>query len=626
MNAIGGPRLLAAAVACLVLAGVFTPLVLQGQGSQTGTGQLSVLIGAAESSKLYAHATVDFAVSHSLAVTGAKAQLDQGDSLLASAKAKAQAGNSLAAGIQDAEAAMSAYSEASTEASVALSKAGLTASANYYAAEDAIVEIRATATAALSVAAQACANAGAAALNAAAFADACSKVNAQVASARAHLSHAASLLVRTNGRFNTTLDLSPALSLIASARGEVASCQSALVTIASYSYSARARAYITSVIVPLSAKANASIKSEQAFLANLTQLQSAYTAYDHSQTSAVVTVTSSTSAVATAISQAQTDAATVSTRVSAAHSTEVQSQQDFAGISSLIAPFTSVSAVASLQASIQAAESDATAYDSKANTAGNDASAFASTGISGLTVYLTTVQGDQTSVSAAASAYTSACASVQAQLATVVNLGIISGLTQWQTTLSTDCSSVTSTTASLGTALQTEVSDITTLQSNATSLGSAISASTSAILVATSLVSTAASVSGEGKAYVNSTSNVVLDKVSTEVQTTANAAQSLIASANACLQSSVSAFASSALALSNSAAALRTQSQSYVTILTTASSYVNSDTHTRISEAATGQADVSQALQLFSGLNVSAGAVAIAQAYVEFEASSSVST
>jgi hypothetical protein len=62
-----------------------------------------------------------------------------------------------------------------------------------------------------------------------------------------------------------------------------------------------------------------------------------------------------------------------------------------------------------------------------------------------------------------------------------------------------------------------------------------------------------------------------------------------------------------------------------VTILATASSYLNSDTHTRISEAATGQADVSQALQLFSGLNVSAGATEMVNAYLEFQAASSVS-
>ncbi len=625
MNAMGGRILLPATIACLVVAGVFTPLVLQGQGSQTGPSQLSVLVRAAESSKLYAHATVDFAVSHRLAVTGAKAQLDQGDSLLTSAKADSQAGNNLAAGIQSAEAAMSAYTEASTEATVALSNAGLAASADYYAAEDAIVEINATASAALSVAAQACASADAAALNAAAFADACSKVNTQVASARAHLSQAASLLVRANGQANATFDFSPVISLIASARGEVTSCQSALATIASYSYSTRARSFVSTVIVPLSAQANATIKAEQSIMANLTQLESTYAAYDGSQASAVASLTSSAAAVSSAISQAQTDVASVSTSVSAAHSTEVQAQQDLAGISSLIAPFIGVSAVASLQASIQAAELSATAYDAKATTVGNDASAFASTSVSSLSAYLTTVQGDQTSVSAAASLYTSACATVQAQLATVVSLGIISGLAQWQTILSTDCSSVTSTTAGLGTALQTEVSDITSLQTKASSFASSISGSTSAILVGPALISTAGSVSAEGKSFVNTTLSAALAKVSTEVQATAQAAQSLITSASAGLQVSVSTFASDALALSNSAVALRTQSQSYLMVLTTAGSYLNSDTRSRVSEAAIGQADISQAMQLFSGLNVSAGAASMAQAYLEFQAASSVS-
>jgi trimeric autotransporter adhesin len=625
VNARVGPRLLPAAIACLVLAGVFTPLVLQGQGVPPGPGQLSVLIGAAESSRLYAHSAVDFAVSHGLAMAGAQSRLDQGDSLLAAAKADAQAGNNLAAGIQAAEAAMSAYTGASTEATIALNNAGLTTSFDYYAAEDAIVEINATASVALAVTVQACASAGSAALNASAFAQSCSQVSTQVASARAHLKQAASLLVQAHGQANATLNLSQAFSLIESARGEVASCQSALVTIASYSYSARGRAYVSSVIVPFSAKANATIKAEQSVLANLTQLQRTYSAYDQSQSNAVANVTSSASAVASVITQAQTDAATVSTKVSSAQSTETQTQQDLSGISSLIAPFTSVSAVAALQASIQTAESSATAYSSKASIAGNDASAVDSTSIASLSTYLTTVQGDQTSVSAAAATYSSACASVQAQLTAVVDLGIISGLAQWQTNLATDCSAVTSTTANLGAAIQSEVSDITKIQTKASSFASVISSSTSAILVDTSLVSTAGSVSTKGKTYVNATSNVALAKVSTEVQATAQTAQSLIASANACLQASVSAYASSALALSNSAAALRTQSHGYVTMLATAASYVGSDTRTRTSDAAMGRADVSQALKLFSALNISAGAATLAQASIEFQTASSVS-
>jgi trimeric autotransporter adhesin len=620
-----GSRLLPAAIACLFLAGVFTPLALQGQGVPAGPAQLSVLIGAAESSRLYAHSAVDFAVSHGLAVAGAQSHLDQGDSLLASAKADAQAGNDLAAGIQAAEAAMSAYTEASAEATIALSNAGLATSFDYYAAEDAIVEINATASVALAVTAQACASAGAAALNAAAFAQACSQVNTQVRSTRANLNQAASLLVHAHGQANATLNLSQAILLIESARGEVASCQSALVTIASYSYSARGRAFVSSVVVPLSAQANATIKAEQSVLANLTQLESTYAAYDQSQSTAVANVTSSASAVATVISQAETDAATVSTKVSSAQSTETQTQQDLSGISSLIAPFTSVNAVAALQTSIQTAESSGTAYSSKASAAGNDVSALDSTSIASLSTYLTTVQGDQTSVSAYTAAYTSACSSVQAQLTAVVNLGIISGLAQWQTNLTTDCSAVTSTTSNLGTAIQSVVSDITTLQSKASSLASVISSSTSAVLVDTSLVSTAGSISTKGKAYVNATSNAALAKVSTEVQATAQTAQSLITSANACLQASVSAYASGALVLSNSAASLRTQSHGYVTMLATAASYVSSDTRTRTSDAVVGRADVSQALQLFSALNVSAGAATMAQASVEFQAASSVS-
>ncbi|HEV2138531.1 MAG TPA: hypothetical protein VGR53_06785 [Nitrososphaerales archaeon] len=614
MNALGGRRLLPAAVGFLVLAGVFTPIVLQGQGAQTGPSQLSVLIGAAESSKLYSHATVDYAVSHRLAVSGAQAQLSQADSLLATAKADAQAGSNLAAGIQAAEAAMSAYTEASTEASIALGNAGLTASVDYYAAEDAIVEINATASATLSVAAQACANAGAAAQNTAAFADACSKVDTKVASAKANLSQAASLLVRANGNANATLDLSPVLSLIASARGDVMSCQPLLVTIASYSYSARARAYVASVIVPLSAQANATIKAEQSTLASLKSFQTDYTMYTAAQGTAMASVTSSASTLATGISHV--DTSTVSTSISAAQTTEGQASADMTallGLSGLLSQ-------TSLITDIKACASTGATYWNALSTANSWSGAYSQTQLSGFANYLSMGNADEVSVQSAGTAYVSACSTVvtdlQAFLLVPGVMAIYNNLVGLQ---------VTQTVNDANTSLQQETAAMATVQTEYSSLNSVVSSSESAIPPSSTLLNTAASVSYQGASYLNTSASAALAQVATSVQATAQAAQSFIASAQACLKTTVSAYTTSTTSLSSSGVSLSTQTQGSLSVTTKAVAYMSSSTNLRIAEAAFGQSDLSQAMQLFSRLDVPAGSVAMAQAYLQFQTASSVS-
>ncbi|MDA4119337.1 MAG: hypothetical protein OK436_02000 [Thaumarchaeota archaeon] len=614
MNAIGGPKLLVAAIACLVLTGVFTPVVLQGQGAQTGPSQLSVLIGAAESSRLYAHATVDYAVSHRLAVTGAQAQLNQADSLLATAKADAQAGNDLAGGIQAAEAAMSAYTGASTEASIALNNAGLTASVDYYAAEDAIVEINATASATLSVAAQACANAGAAALNTAAFADACSKVNTQIASARAHLSQAASLLVRANGQANATLDLLPVLSLIASARGDVTLCQSALVTIASHSYSARARAFVSSVVVPLSAQANTTIKAEQSTLARLNSFQTNYSSYTKAQGSAVASVTTSASILATAISQVDTNSASAS--ISAARTTEEEvgtNMTALLGLSGLVSQ-------ASLIVDIRACASAGAAYWNALYSVNSWSGTFTQAQLSDFASYLSIGNADALTVRSAGSAYVSACQTVVTDLQAFLLVPGVSTIYNSLIGLQ-----MTQTVNTANTSLQQDITAMTTVQTDFSTLNSVVASSDSVILPSSTILKAAISVSTQGAFYLNATAAAAIAQVATTVQTTSQVVQSFVSSAHACLQTTVSAYTASSIALSTSAVSLSTQTQGSASVMIAAVGYMSSSTNSRIAEAASGQSDISQALKLFSGLNVAEGSAAMARAFLEFQAASSVS-
>lgn len=630
MNRRTAKKWLPAAIACLLLAGILTPLAVLSEGGAAGQGQsqLAAYISAAESSRSYAYATVDYAVSYGLSVGGAQAQLNQGDSLLATARADALSGTNSAAGSQAVQAAMSDYTSAAAAASIALSNSGLTANVDYNAAVAAVAEVNATADVFASVYAQACTSTAAATSNAQAFAQACAQVSAQIAAARAHLSQAAAIVVQSSGHVGTTVDLSQALSLVALARTEVDSSQSAVLTIASYTYSQRGQAFIATVVIPLSAKANATIQAEQSALANLTAFQNSYASYTQSQASAAAGVTSSASALATAISQVDTSGA--STSVSAAEGTAGQVSSNMSALLAILTALPSTTLQANLVSSINACSSATTTYDSALASAGTWSSAYSGTSLSSLSGYLSTGRADAAAVQSDGAAYVSSYQNVQAALSAFINAGLVpptvlAQLQAYATTLSNLAPSVTSTSSGATNSLQQETTALTTVQTDFSTLDSVVTSSESTILVNSDILSTAATVSTEGAGYLNSAASAALAQVSSNVQATAQASQSFVAQAQACLQASVSTYSASDASLSASGVALGTQTQGSASVVMTAVAYMSSDTHARIAEAASGHSDVSQALQLFSGLDVSGGVAAMAQACLEFQAASGAS-
>jgi hypothetical protein len=615
---------------CLLVAGIITPLAMFGLGgsavqSQT---QLSVLLSAAESSRSYAHAAVDYAVSHGLSVGAAQAQLVQGDTLLATARADAQSGADLAAGFQAVRAAMSDYSGAAIAASLALGKAGLIGSADFYVAEDAVAEVNATASIVLSVEAQACESAQAGTPNAA-FTQACATVRAQVAAARAHLSQAAAILVQISGHAGASVDYTQVLSFVASARTDLEACQSSLLTIASYTYSQRGHAYIQSVVIPLYGKANATIKAEQSLLANMTQFGSAFASYSQSQANAVAGVTSSASTLGGAIAQVDTSAAAAS--VSAAQDTAAQVTTDMTALQSDLAVLPSTPLLATLVADINACSSATASYTSAIGAAGAQSAAYSGTRVSSFSSYLAVMKSDAAAVQTSGATYVTSYQSVEAALANLINAAgipptVLLQLQQLKTSLTTLESQVKSTTDAANASLQQETSAMTTVQADISSLTSVVSSAAPNILVRASLVSTANSISSSGAAtYLNSSASAALAQLDSAVRATADSAQSFVTSANACLQATVGTYGSSDSALSSSSTYLSTQTQNSAAKITTATAYVNSDSAIRTSEAASGRADVNQALQLFSNLDVSGGVAVVVRASLEFQAAAGTS-
>jgi len=610
MRALKSRSLVPAVIVCLLVAGIYTSVVVVGQTSPPAPtqGQLEALVAAAQTSRAYASSAVDLAASHSLSVSAAQAQLSQGDSLLEAAQADAQSGSNIAAGVHSVQAAMWDYSSAAAAASVALGNAGLAASVDYAAAEGAVAEVNSTASLVATVATQACTGAEVNASNSSGLAQACSEVEVQTVSAVSHLNQAASLLAQP------AVNLTQVLSQVAIARAEVDASQSNLVTIASYTYTLRGHAFLTAVVLPLSAKANMTVNSEQSILANLTQFQTTYSVYVQSQATATADVNSSARILAAAISQV--DTSSVSSSVSAAQTTSADVSSEMSALLNL----PGIASLTSVIADIHACASAAGSYESALGSAESQSSAYAQTQIPSFSGYLSAMESDTSTVQSAGSTYVSSCQSVTNDLSALLLIPGVQAIYNVLIGLQ-----VSGTAGGANTSLQAETSAMATVKADIISTTSTITTSESSILVSSTLITASDMVAGQGAAFLNATGAAALAQASASLGGTAQAAQSFVASANASAHAAIGTFSSSVVTLSTAATSLSAQTKYSLASTATAVGFMNSDIKSRVSEVASGQAEVSQAFQLFASLNVSGGTSAMAQAYLKLQAAASVS-
>ena len=622
-----GRRIVRNAVAALLLAGMVTqaPLLWQPNASAQTAGQLSALVSVAQTSKTYAHSTVEAAASHGLEVGSAQAELSQGDSLLAQAQVDAQSGSNVAAGIQAAQGAMGDYTSAAVSASVALTNAGLTASVDYSAAVGAVAQVNATVSFMASLSAVACATGSGATSNASGAAKACTELGAQVASASADLKAASSVLVRAKGQADATASLSQAMSMVQLARAEVASAQADIATLASYTYSERGQAYVAANVLPISAKANATIKSEQSLLADLRQFGASLSAYSSSQASAAGNATVAVRGLSAAISQV--DLGSPGLTITAAQSTAGQVSSNMSGLLSLVSTLVATPLVTNLEDSIRACASSTSVYESALGEASATNGAFASTKLPAFSSYLSGVQADEASVQADGATYLSACAGVQTALVAVINAGgilpsTLAQLNAYETAIVDLEGSAALTSSGVNTTLQQEASSLSNVQSEISSTLGVLSASLASIFVNGTIVtagSTFPSQATQEGVALNATASAALAGVGASVQAAAQSIADFVAAANATLGATIGSVGAGAGSLSAASAKLNTQFQTSMMSCNSATAFVTSDTATRMSEAAAGQGEIADAAQLFSSLEVSGGAAALARATLDFQ-------
>ena len=601
------------AISCLLLAGVLTPIVVLGQStSSTQQNQLAAMISAAEVSRSYAKGAIDLATANGLSVGAAQAQLSRGDTLLAEAQADAGAGTNQTVGVRAAQAAMSDYAGAATSASLALSNAGLAGFVDYYVALSAVADVNDSISAMATAAAQVCGATSAPA----ASAQACGQVGTDTNRAKMALNQATSLLAQSNGHVATSADVSQALSLAAQARTDLQDCQSLLLTIASYGYSQRGQAYISAVVDPPYADANATVGAEQALLANLSAYDASFMGYARSQASAAGNVSASASSLATAMSQV--DTGSVSTNIGIAESTAGDVGTAMSELLNLLGVFPFPSSVVT---DIHACASATSEYNADLGTTETWNGGYTQAVLSGFSTYLSTGVSAEGAVGSAGSAYVSACNQVISDLSGLSSpppavTAIYDTLVNLQ---------ISNTVSSVNASLQQEVTAMTAVQDGISSLGNAISSDESEILVGSDLLAAAAGVSGEGNAYLYATAAAAMGQVSASAQLTAAAAQSYVASAQSLLQENIGNYADGLSSLTGAGSYLNSKTQGSASAATSALSYVQSDLEARASEVAAGQGFLAQAQARFSGQDVSGGVTALAQAYQKFQIASSTS-
>ena len=610
-----GSKVLRGAVVCLILAAAMTPVVVLGQvGASRTQAQLSDLMGAAQASGTYAHSAVNAAESFGLTVSSAQSQLSLGDTLLAEAEAYSQTGGNVSAGIESAQEAMQAYTRAATSATVALDDARPTSSADYQLALGAMEEINATAAVVASATAVACEGVGASTAGSGSLAQVCAQVDAKVASAMAGLSQAASLLAGVGGQASDTADITQAKSLVTSAGADVNASETALAAIATYTYSQRGGAYVSAVLTPMSAAANAVIRSEEAFQANLSSLQVAFSSYASAQRSAAANVTLSASSLADAILQVRTGP--VDTSLGSAGATAAQ----VSGNMSALLKISGILALAGVVSDVDACASASSAYQADLAQAGSRVDAYAGTNLTGFTAYLGGVDSAAAAASSSGVAYSTACLKVVSDISILQSIPGVQAIYGDLTSLD-----ISGSVGGVNSALVGEEASMSAVEVDVYALASTVASSEARITVGNGVLRAAGSLLTEGEPFLNYTSLGAVSQASASVQATSQSADSFNSAATSSTLATVGAFAGLNSGLGAAKSSLTAQTNASIDALVAAATYVNDDVRARVAEAASGQAQINAALQFFSSLDIPEGVNALATASAEFQAAAQVS-
>jgi len=600
------------AAALLVLLGGLGVHLASGQppAGQLDAAGLQALVQTAVSARGYAQSLVASASANGLDTTSAKALIATGNESLMAAQTVLSSNGNLATGLADVQAAMKGFTDAAANASLSLQNANLTLSAVLDSDFDAISAVNGSIGQASAVMSQTCASPVPPSLNAQ-FQQACASAQASIANSVTALKAAAALVA------NPRADLTGVGSLLSQAKANVSAASAGLSSLAAATYPSRAQAFVNGPMASLSTAANASVKQQTALSNGFSADLSSYQNLLGSQSAAAEGVAGSASAVAGALTSVPMGAVTSS--MTSQQAAVATAQSDLATLSQLLTTLLiPASSLSVLQGDITASQSAGSAYSSAMSSTSSQAGTFQQVLVGGASAYSASFNTVSATTQSEGSAFVSSLSTVQTQLGVLAaQFPLITSLAQWQTTIGSVASSVSTGSSSVGSSLQAATSALATVNTDISALTAKVQ-SVSAVEVSPALVQDVTAVNLSENPFLNATALAALQSASTSLQTTGQLASSFETSSQSLLQQSVGQFGSASQTVATQDGSLKTQAQSTLTAMTSASAILTGDLNVRVQAVASAQSLVSQATNAFGAQNVPQGTSLLLQASSEF--------
>lgn len=603
------------ALIAAVLLGAFVPLATgQTGGPQPTAAQLQSEVSVATSSRAYASGLLSAASAHGLNVSSEESLIASGNASLLAAQGQLAAGGDIAAGVNDAIAAMGDYSTASAALSALLQQSGLAASADLVGAKGAVESVNATESVLSAIMVEACSGTSVNSTSGT-FSQDCTAGGEEIAASAAALSKASTALAAVESG-EPGANVSTVAAFVAQARGNLSQAASVVAELSSYTYTTRAQSFVRGPIASEMALANASIAAEQSLFARYDSLVSSFNSTSAGIESGVSGVTSAALTVSSDISSVSF--ASLSSSISAQEATLASVRSNLTLLEGQLPATLPLGVTTTLQADISSAQSALSAYHSALQASATEAGAFPQVVVSGVAVYSGSFQGGAATAAQESQAFLSSYSSLQTEVALVASeFPLLTVMAQWNATLSGLGQKATSGSGSVSVALQAAASTLSTLESDASSLTSAVQSSK--VEVSSGLVQNMTTVSSSESVYLNSTGASTVGKAEASLQSTAGAAGNFTAASQALIQLQIGQFGSAAQDIGTQGSSLRAQVAATSEAMKSVSAAISADLQVRTEAEASAQSLVAQAIVLFGEQQVVQGASLMAQATVQLQ-------
>jgi hypothetical protein len=607
-----------AAMALLLAAAIFVPAFALAQPSESE--YLRSAIQTASSAQTYASGVIDLASSEGLDVATAQASQHQGDTLLAAAQADFASGTNLSAGLTAAQAAARDFTAASSQASVALQEAGLTAPVEVDAAAGAVAATNVTVTAAGIAVASVCGGTEVGPAYETVFRQDCAQAGAYLSNASASILQAAQAVDRARVGASVDANLAAAMAAVVKARAESNQATVVLDALASFTYSNRVESFIDGPMAVASAEANSSVAAQMSIEAEFGTLETAIEAYAGAEVNATRSAVAAAQATSTAL--ASVDTSSVVSSEAVIQDVVASDQSDLASLSSQVSAIGVLSGnTAQILSDIATTQTMLTAYESGASTVAAQADSLQKTALSGMGSYSNEFDATVSTVGSDGTSVTSAYARVESDLAALISaFPTLPILVDLQTTLNEDISATSDASANFATVLGSAAASISLASVQAGAMSSIVASDTTAISLNGSYLAAMAGVLASESVYLNATAYSALGEAAGSLDSAMQQAVTFNATAEAMMHGDVGAFSSFLANMQVQGGQLDEQASLASKSAAQALLFVQSDAAIRTRLVASAQALLKQSLQLFGEQDVTGGVAALLEASADLQA------